>query len=61
MSDLFILYCGFMYLFTIGLVIGRIFDKEPIDGGEGVKLIFNLILAPILTPIAMGWCYYEKS
>ena len=51
MSDLFILYLVFTYLYSFGVVIASWQYKED----EGISGIFLWVMfAPITTPIVMG-------
>jgi uncharacterized protein YggT (Ycf19 family) len=57
MSDLFILYLCFSYLFCIG-VISKSWNKENIPQKIG-RVIF-LVFAPIFIPIRLGNCHKDK-
>jgi uncharacterized protein YggT (Ycf19 family) len=57
MSDVFILYSVFCYLFCIG-VISKNWNKENIPQKIG-RVIF-LVFAPIFIPIRLGNCQKNK-
>jgi hypothetical protein len=62
MSDILIVYCSFMYLLTIGIVSARASDKtERRESVETIGMVTHLLLAPLITPIVLGWLFYEGN
>lgn len=57
MIDLLIVYCLFMYLFTIGVMMSAWDEQQDIKAG----MILWLILAPIATPIYLGIDHESKT
>lgn len=57
--EILIGYCAITYLFTIGICWAGFNDakEERILTG----MIAHLVLAPIVTPICLGWGYYRKK
>lgn len=58
MSDLFILYCAFMYLFTLGAVMAA---WKDLDSNVRIGAIISLIGSPIITPIIIGAIHHENN
>ena len=56
MSDLFILYAVFCYLFHLGLLID---GWEVVGNAEKIGGIVGLTIAPILVPFSLGLCYKD--
>ena len=52
MSDLFIFYVAFSYLYVIGVSIEHYDSKNSDDGVNGMA--FALLLAPLTMPVLMG-------
>ena len=59
MSDVFILYIGVMYLFTLGITMQAFVDGQD-SKAIYIGMVVNLVFAPIVTPIIFGWLTYEK-
>lgn len=59
MSDVFIVYYFFSYLFTGGCILGLALDKEPGYKPYLGAMIFFL-LSPILNPITLGFIFYQR-
>ena len=51
MSDIFILYVAFSYLFMLGAVSTELFS---IKSGRTLLAFISLILAPIMMPLVVG-------
>ena len=51
MSDIFILYVAFSYLYMLGAVNKELFS---IKSGRTLQAFVTLILAPVILPIVIG-------
>lgn len=61
MNDIYIVYFGFMYLMTIGIVYKAASDAAGMDKVTVIGMLINLIFAPLITPIIIGMLIYEKN
>ena len=60
METAVIVYCLACYLYTLGLIFGGLKDRGY-NSSMVFGMIIHFILAPIMTPVVMGYIRYSEQ
>ncbi len=60
METVIIVYCIACYLYTLGLIIGGLKDRE-FNISMALGMLIHFVTAPVVTPIVMGYIRYTEQ